>query len=211
MSYERLGDRRRRNALDHFLNASAVLVGFLVTVLVEKKLRLFSSGEAIPSEFAHWKPRVFERLLTAINVASILLAGLSRSGQNVVWFSDEDDFAANDQRLWEVYDVFSRVSSHYLGHDLGHFRFATAKSYDGSRELEDLLAFPDLEAGWLSELLGSYTRVGAALSENLILPPVVSSRSRSLSDRFVNTWNVCQWQSSITFATSMMYSSGTSS
>lgn len=171
MSYERLGDRRRRDALDHFLNASTELVGFLVTVLVEKQLILFSSEEPIPSEFAHWKPRSFERLLTAVNVASILLAGLTRSGQDVVWFSDEDDLAANDERLWEVCDVFSRVSSHYLDHSLGHFRFATSKSDDGTREIEDLLAFPDLAAGWIPELLGSYSRAGAALSETVILPP----------------------------------------
>lgn len=179
MSYERLGDRRRRVALDHFLTASTELVGFLVTVLVEKKLSLFSSEEPIPSEFAHWKPRAFERLLTAVNVASILLGGLTRSGQDVVSFSDEDDLAANDQRLWEVCDVFSRVSSHYLDHGLGHFRFATSKSDDGSRQMEDLLAFPDLAAGWLSELLGSYSRAGAALSEAVILPPPESLPAKS--------------------------------
>lgn len=179
MSYERLSDRRRRNALDYFLNASAVLAGFVVTVLIEKRLRLFSSDEPVPSEFDHWKPRAFERLLTAVHVASILLAGLTRPGQDVTWFSDEDDLAPNDSRLWDVCDVFSRISSHYMDHNLGHFRFATAKSDDGSRDLEDLLAFPDVAAGWLSELLGSYARARAALSEVVILPPPQSLPEKS--------------------------------
>lgn len=170
ISYVRLGDRRRRGVLDPFLAASSRLDGFLVTALIDKRLQLFE-GEAVPEEFRHWKRASLDRLLTTTHLLSILLAGLTKAGQDVLWVSDEDAIAPNEARMWDVCEAVARVGSQYLAHDLGHFRFATAKSDDGSRELEDLLAVPDLAAGALAELTSSYVRAGATLTPDLVLPP----------------------------------------
>jgi len=178
MSYERLSDQRRRAALDGYLRAADALHGFLITVLIDKRLQLFTGGPP-PGEFQRWKLEPFRRLLAASHLASILLAGLSASGQDVLWISDEDDFAANEARLWDLCDVFGRVSSHYVQHALGHFRFATSKSDDGSKQIEDLLALPDLAAGWLCDLLGAYRRNFAVLSEHVVLPPPSTLRGKS--------------------------------
>jgi hypothetical protein len=178
MSYERLSDRHRLAALDGYLRAADALQGFLITVLIDKRLQLFTEGPP-PGEFQGWKREPFRRLLAASHLASILLAGLSASGQDVLWISDEDDFAANDARLWKFCDVFGRVSGHYLPHALGHFRFATSRSDDGSKQIEDLLALPDLAAGWLVDLLSAYTRDFAALSEHVVLPPPSTLREKS--------------------------------
>lgn len=184
MSYERLSDRRRREAADAFLAASDHLSGILVTTLVEKSLNLFEA-ESIPGEFAHWRQGPFERLLFAANLLSVLIAGLSSPGQDVVWFSDDDDLAPNESRMFEVCDVIARVSAHYLDHNLGHFRFATARSDDGRRQIEDLLALPDFAAGWLPELLREYRDAGAELSETILLPPPESLPPKS---RYLAAW-----------------------
>lgn len=169
MSYVRLGDRRRGEALDGFLRVTQHLVGFVVVILIDKRQKLFAGDDA-PDEFQHWKSKAFERLLTTTHLLSILLSGLTRERQDILWTSDEDDIAPNDARMWDVCDVVGRVSAHYLDHDLGHFRFATTKSDDGSRELEDLVAIPDLAAGCLAEVSASYRHLGATLSPNLVLP-----------------------------------------
>ena len=184
MSYERLTERRRRDAADAFLAASDQLDGFLVTVIIDKSLSLFEA-ESIPDEFSHWRRKPFERLLVATNLLSVLLAGITSPGQDVLWITDDDDLAPNERRLGEVCDVVGRVSSHYLDHNLGHFRFATARSDDGSRQIEDLLAFPDLAAGWLPELLRSYRDAGAELSEHLITPPPESLPQKA---RYLLMW-----------------------
>lgn len=178
MSYERLSDRHRLAALDGYLRAADALQGFLITILIDKRLQLFTESPP-PDEFQGWKREPFRRLLAASHLASILLAGLSAPGQDVLWISDEDDFAANDARLWELCDLFGRVSGHYLQHNLGHFRFATSKSDDGSKQIEDLLALPDLAAGWLVDLLSAYPRDSSSLSEHVVLPPPSTLRGKS--------------------------------
>lgn len=181
MSYTRLGDRRRRAALAPFLDGTAALEGFIVTVLIDKSLQVFER-EPVPIEFARWKRGSFTRLLAQTHLISILLSGLTAAGADVLWISDEDEIASNEQRMWEVCDAVGRIGSHYLSHNLGHFRFATAKSDDGSRQLEDLLAIADLSAGCLSDLKSSYRRIGAELSTALILPPpaTLSTKTRLL-------------------------------
>lgn len=42
---------------------------------------------------------------------------------------------------------------HYLTHNMGNIRFGTTYSDNGSMELEDLAALPDLAAGAMSELI----------------------------------------------------------
>lgn len=184
MSYERLRDRSRRDAADAFLEVSDQLSGFLVTLMVEKTLRLFET-DVIPDEFARWKRKPFERLLLATHLLSVLIAGITSPDQDVLWISDDDDLAPNESRLWDVCDVVTRISAQYLAHNLGHFRFATARSDDGSRQIEDLLALPDFAAGWLPELLRAYQDAGAELSENVVTPPPDSLPAKT---RHLLTW-----------------------
>jgi hypothetical protein len=86
-------------------------------------------------------------MLRVVHIVSFFLAGLSRAHQNVIWITDEDEIAANDNRMRELTNLFGNISSHYLPHSMGHFRCGTMKSDDGSRQLEDLASIPDLVAG----------------------------------------------------------------
>lgn len=84
---------------------------------------------------------------------SFFLAGLSAPDQDVFWFTDEDDIVANELRLRQLVNVFGRISSHYLTHNLRHLRIATSRSDTGRRDIEDLLAIADLAAGSLQEIV----------------------------------------------------------
>jgi len=176
MAFKNLGDRRRKLALGPFLEAAEAVVGASVSFAVHKAVQsLFRQqyqldmNHAELAAYKHWRAGTFERLLRVVHMISFFLAGLSREGQDVFWFTDEDDIAANRDRLTELTKVFAFVSSWYLRHDLRHLRCGTTRS-DVNRQLEDFAAVPDLVAGALSELLTAMETGGTLPRFPLFLP-----------------------------------------
>ena len=121
-------------------------------------------------EYSHWDDAVFEKLLRVVHIASLFVAGLSRPYQDLLWITDEDAIVADERRLREFVDIFSKVCSHYLKHNLRHIRIGTTKSDTGKRDVEDLVAIADLVAGALSRLLTEYHKIGMVLTVGLITP-----------------------------------------
>lgn len=150
MSYKNLNDGQRRAALRPFLEAANLIRGVLVIMVVDKSVhslfRTQREGQARPvrSEFAGWSRSIVERLLRAVHFVSFFIAGLSEPDQDVLWLTDDDAIAQNEKRLRQLVNVFGRVASHYLSHDLGHIRIGTTQSDTGRRDVEDLAAIPDL-------------------------------------------------------------------
>lgn len=159
MSFKRLGDNHRKNALKYFLHAANELNGLSFSVAVNK--RCSSLFQDLPLDitnpeftaFRKWKPAVLRKAFFVLHTLSCLIAGLAFEGQNVFWFSDEDSIAANDQRIVELTDAFGWISSMYLETNLGHLRCGTSKSDNGTLQIEDLIAIPDVIAGAISEQL----------------------------------------------------------
>jgi len=160
MSFKRLSDGQRRRALPHLLEASNALQGLSFSVALNKSCA--SVFEALPplnlnnpqfAVYRKWKADVLEKAFFINHTLGVLLAGLAVPGQNVMWFTDEDSIAANDDRVCELTQLFAWISSLYLTFTLGHLRCGTSKCDDGSRQIEDYLAIPDMIAGALSEQL----------------------------------------------------------
>jgi hypothetical protein len=178
MSYKDLRDQLRKRALIPFLIAADSIPGLLVTVLVNKQIdslferegRLNMSKPDL-KEYEHWDRAVFEKLLRVLHFVSFFVAGLSRSDQNVLWITDEDEIVANSAKLQEVCNIFLGLCSHYLKHNLRHARIGTTKSDTGIRDVEDLVAVADLAAGALCQLLTEYQTLEWDLSSGLIVPP----------------------------------------
>lgn len=152
-SYKALGDRIRKRALFPFLSAANSIPGIVVTILIDKQIEsLFQKEGKLKTsvselaEYSHWDSGVFEKLMRVAHWCSFFLAGLSRPHQDVLWFTDEDAIVANEERLREFVEIFTKVSSHYLPHTLRHLRIGTAKSDTGARDIEDLIAVTDLTA-----------------------------------------------------------------
>jgi hypothetical protein len=93
-----------------------------------------------------------KKLLWTSHLGSLLFAGLSAPGQNLLWFTDEDDIGANPQRVTEATTLIAHISSGYQSHPSGHLRFGTTACDNGDLFLEDIVAIPDLAAGALSEV-----------------------------------------------------------
>src|SRR5207249_3520816 len=101
-----------------FLSAANNIGGLSVSILVHKAIvSLFRESAQIDlSEpglegFSHWKGTSFEKMLRIVHLVSFFIAGLSRAGQDVLWITDEDEIAANDDRLSELTKLFGNVSS----------------------------------------------------------------------------------------------------
>ncbi len=189
MSFTRLGDMYRRNALPEFLYIADMIPGILASVLIDRRIQsVFSQRDDLDMpriaslRAAGWSTSGLERLFTIVHFASFFLAGFSRAGQNVLWVSDEDEIAANETRLAQLTETFGIVSSHYLPHDLKHARVCTTHSDNGSRELEDLGAIPDLAAGALSEIYSAYSDQSVLPGGDIIVPvpSTVTPKSRQI-------------------------------
>lgn len=160
MSFKKLADGQRRRALPYLLEAANSLNGLSISLALNKKCE--SVFEAKPpidlsniqfAAYRKWKPYVLEKALFIIHILGFLLAGLAVPGQDVMWFTDEDSIAANDDRVCELTQLFGWISSLYLTFTLGRCRCGTSKCDDGSRQIEDFLAIPDMIAGSISEQL----------------------------------------------------------
>lgn len=190
IAFSKMGDTRKRRALLPFLAAADVLHGLCVTVLVDKRIgSLFlTEGRLDPSSASQLSPggryaeATFERLMRAVHLVSFFIAGLSAAGQNVIWLTDEDEIAANRQRVIGLTSIFANVASHYLPHGLGQLRCGTTESDNGSLQIEDLAAVPDLVAGALAETLTAcYQEV--SLPDSALVRPAprnLSGKSREI-------------------------------
>jgi len=167
MSYKGLNDQRKQLALPAFLDASNLLNGLLFLVVVDKRLgSMFSNTGALSREsidypkLDKWPLQRIERALRAASLVSLLIRGLSGQGQNLMWFLDEDEIVANEMCLREFIDLFGALANNYLAHPLGHCRIGTTASDNGTREVEDLVAIPDLAIGALADALPELASAG---------------------------------------------------
>jgi hypothetical protein len=158
MSFKKMNDSQRRRALSPLLDAANSLSGLSFSVAIDKKCKsLFSKSPPLDLSnpnfrpYQKWKTAVLEKTFLVTHLIGFLLAGLAHQWQNVLWFTDEDSIAANDDRVRELTLLFGWISSLYLTFDLGHIRCGTSRCDDGSRQIEDFLAIPDLIAGAISE------------------------------------------------------------
>jgi len=174
MSFKGLNDKQRQRALIPFLEAANSIPGLAFTVAIDSSIESLFAGPAPLNldnpdfaVFRLWKRKPLEKALRIVHFISFLLAGLLRSGQNVLWFTDEDAIAANPERLGQLTDLLAWISSSYLTFNLGHLRCGTTKSDDGSRRIEDLAAVPDLIAGAIGEQLHLVRNRGPDMSSGV--------------------------------------------
>ena len=156
MEYKKLNDRIRRAELHRFLGAAQMLQGLLVIVALPSDTSFMWASGALDQELQNlpgWKRGPAEKLLLVGHVASLFVAGLTAPGQHVTWLSDRDSIAANQRMHREATEALAHILSHYLDHELGHFRFGTADSDPGDLHIEDLIAYCDLAAGAAAEAL----------------------------------------------------------
>ncbi len=162
MSFKRLNDRLRWCALEPFLGAADQLDGLCVTFAIETSITTFFDG-GVPVDFSigdlaryqGWEKQALEKLARVVHLISLFLAGMSRPGQKVLWLTDNDAIAGNQQLAEDAGALLDRIAHEYIGHRLGEFTFVVAGAVaEQDRQMaEDLLAVPDLVAGAVAEYM----------------------------------------------------------
>jgi hypothetical protein len=169
ISFKKLNDDRRAKALVPLLRASNTLPGLLITFLIDKgvipqlSVGIEEGHESSVVPLSKWKRKSFEKLNRVGHLGAMLVGCMSAPRQDVIWITDEDEIAPNVTKLVEATNVIGHFLNHYCSHNMGRFQFGTTKSDNGSKEIEDLAALPDLAAGALAELL-------TMASDNQVLP-----------------------------------------
>ena len=196
-AYKKLGDNRKSVLLYEFLSLIGDLWGVCVSFLVDRRLNgLFvgdgDSDRSLVAEQwpqAKYRKATFDRLLRISHFNCFVLAGLVGPHQNVVWITDQDDIASNENQLRALIDVFASGMCRYLVRPdgtlpftLGHLRCGTTASDNGTLQCEDLASIPDLVGGALSEVFTKYSSVGTRLRKGLDLPPPadISPKTRTI-------------------------------
>lgn len=102
MSFKKLGDRQRQQALIPFLQAANEITGVCVTLAIRKSILYLCSDEGESditqkrlSFESRWGEQSFERMLRISHLISLLIAGFSHPGQDIYWVSDEDSMFDN--------------------------------------------------------------------------------------------------------------------
>ncbi len=160
MSFKKLNDKQSERALLPILTAADSLNGLVFSLAISKQCpSVFAASPPLGlknsqlAAYHKWKPSVLDKAFPTLHLSGLLLAGLAEAGQDLLWFTDEHAIAANDQRVIELTKLFAWISSLYLTFDMGKCRCGTSRCDNGTLQIEDLLAIPDLVAGALSDQL----------------------------------------------------------
>jgi len=190
MSFKRVVDETRMNALVAFLEAADTLTGHLVVVAVDKRIKHLVCH---PDEFerfraafdlkAKWNRQGFEDMARKAYFLTICLSIWAVPDMDLEWITDQDQSVANELRL----DDFQRTAAHlislYLQFPMGVFAMNSTVIDGPDRLYEDLCAIPDLAAGMVSD-------VSAAISGSGGLPLTGVSRVASFSEK---TETIASW------------------
>ncbi|AEO47770.1 hypothetical protein [Rhodospirillum rubrum] len=159
----RMGQMQR--ALPDYLKAADMLLhGFLLTIVVDKKLlTLFGPNEKKTqtslSKTLHqaglgtWKPDSAEKLLRVVHSVAFLVALLARSGQKVFWMSDNDTVCANEGLHRQALDLFARAVGIYAKDRRFSVFGGAAPFKDRSFGHLDLLSLADITASSVEHYL----------------------------------------------------------
>ncbi|HEX6441626.1 MAG TPA: hypothetical protein VF007_05515 [Stellaceae bacterium] len=193
MSFKRLGDPQRQQALVPFLEAADTLNGHLIGVLVDKKLKPLSTGKntlqlwtTLVGLSGKWNIHAFESMARKAHFFALCVAQWSRPRSDITWITDEDEFVANDARLDDAQKFAARLMSLYTDHPLGVFAMNSTAIDTHDRGFEDFVAIPDLAAGMLSEVCSklSKTKNWHGLDDPYILEEKISYKAEFILNWF---------------------------
>jgi hypothetical protein len=140
-------------ALGGFLRAADRLRGLLLTVAVEESVGAMSP-DGLPEWEGKpvWKPDVYEHVVRVSHLVSLLVAGLSREGQDVAWCTDRDEIAATPPQQRMLAKHVARTHDLYRRHLMGGL---TVKDNGNEPDMRwtDFLSVTDLAAGAFGKVL----------------------------------------------------------
>ncbi|RJP54849.1 MAG: hypothetical protein C4583_01655 [Anaerolineaceae bacterium] len=188
MSYKGLGDKRKLKALPAFLSCAGAVDGVLITFAVDTQIQYMFAEQFLDvwKELSVFKKNVLEDMLRVVHFGAQAIMTVFSDSQNIVWFTDCDAIVANEKHE----QLFGKLAETTIRHgfmpqeNINHVAFGLSEIDDGSLEIEDFIAVPDLVAGALCETLDQLNISNLRVASNLILKkPNVTDKANI----------ICEW------------------
>ncbi len=187
MSFKGLNDKVKLKALPAFLSLAGALEGFILTFAVSSNIPYMFAEQFLQvwPELGAFKKSVLEDMLRIAHFgAQAVLIGF-RPRQNIYWFTDEDNIVANEAHQQQFGKLSETIIRRALREEeIGRIAFGLSGIDDGSLELEDLIAIPDLVAGAICEALDTLSESGQHITPRVDLRRPAVSRKANL---------ICEW------------------
>ncbi len=176
IDYKGLNDKFKQEALVPFLQLCNNLNGLIFTVLFNKSSKsIFQSEvpEPLNSQISIWKNRTIkEKFLRLREFILLILNGLGRESQSVLWVTDNDDIVANAFQLNAANKILNETLAKYLDFSITDFEIKTLDSDSEDRCLEKICSLTDLVAGGLVDFVGDYINDNIFLQDGKIAEPI---------------------------------------
>lgn len=188
MSYKGLNDKIKLKALPAFLSCAEAMEGLIVTFAVDNQIKYMFAEQFIDlwPELSEFKKSTLEEILRVVHFGAQVIMTAFSSGQNIIWFTDNDAVVANESHE----QLFGKLAESIIRHmfmpqeKINQVVFGISEIDDGSLEVEDFLAIPDLVAGAICETLDQFNQADLRVTSKVIL---------NKPDVKAKTDMICQW------------------
>ncbi|MGE5549168.1 MAG: hypothetical protein ACM3ZC_01380 [Bacteroidota bacterium] len=187
MAYKLLNDKLKLRALPAFLSCAGAMSGLLVTFAVDTQIKYMFAEQFLQvwPELCAIKKVPLEDMLRVVHFGAQAVMTVFSPSQNIVWFTDNDAIVANE----EYQQLFGKLAETTIRkmfmpqEAIGRVVFGLTEVDDGSLEIEDFVAIPDLVAGALCDMLDQLNQAGLRVTAKLALRSVVREKTNI----------ICEW------------------
>ena len=172
IEFKGLGDALKQKALPAFLELANSINGLILCVAIDKRIHQIVPGLISAKDAAtmHWKPEAWEKLIRVAIFGSILVSGLARRGQRLLWITDEDVIVANQKRLNDAARIIGGFLWQYCPKRLDDVTIGIAGRFNDDGRAEGLISIVDLAVGSVTESLSLIGPANVPKSSNIFTP-----------------------------------------
>jgi len=195
ISFKKLNEKVRWNALPAFLQLAAQLQGNLITVLIDRRVgSLFdeneeSTADAFPHQFSErTRHTTREKIIRLSGFVALIISGLRREDQPMLWVSDHDEALDTDERRTQLARLASLVSLRLTGWE------NPVETYFGTTEMPSSPYWAEDLAGIADVVAGSYCKLSSVLpyvfGDRVVRRVVRSNEVTDRRARAIGNWLV---------------------
>lgn len=184
IAFKKLTDRALQKALGPFLNATQKMNGIVFCAAIDKSLLDSNFGYQF-NLIGAAKPLILAKLTRIAVLGSMLVGGLSNSGQNLHWITDDDEIVSNEVVCQEAGAVISAMMNRNCPKGMEVPCLGIAGKFEDNRRAEDLCAIPDLVGGAMAEMLTAIDKATIPRESDIVTPVLGRTSTKS---KLVFSW-----------------------
>lgn len=180
IEYKKLNDVFRQRALGPFLHLCNKFNGLILTILFHKHTKSIYTDEIperLEQQLVIWKKKpIREKFCRLREFILVILNGLGREHQNVLWITDKDEIVANNLQLLTANTILKETFSKHLDFSIDTFELKTLDVDSTDQCFEKICSLTDLVAGGLVDFLGDYHNANIFPKEGKIAKPIIHNK-----------------------------------